>query len=215
MRASQHHRKAASAALSITYLNTTPVRFYNFIGDGKPQSEMVLRTAGFFYPVEAVEDTLFVFIGDTDAVVCDGQVEFIPLSCERQADLTMLGRIADGIVQQDGEHLADPFRVGGTQRKRAVGKLDGQEDIFFLCQRFESFVSVHQQRIQLRRFHADGKAVIIRLGKCEHVIDQRRDAQTLLPDRFQKTFLPFRRRGAAAFRCRQNNGQRRAQFMGR
>ena len=75
---------------------------------------MLLGTSGFFYPVKAVEDLFFVFIGNTDTVVPDRYDSPVFVMCKRKFYFAMFRRIADRIVQKDGDDLADTLRVHGA-----------------------------------------------------------------------------------------------------
>ncbi len=119
---SKHHCKTAPAAFCVRNLNAAAVGFYDLVGDGQPQAEVILPAAGFFHPVETIENPFLVCVRDADAVIlyADGEALFMP--CEGQFDAALIRRIAYGIVQEDGDHLTDALRIHIAQRQCTVGQ---------------------------------------------------------------------------------------------
>lgn len=88
--------------------------FDDLIGDGQSKAEMVLPASGLFHPIETVEDLLLIFVRDADAVILHLYGEVIACVGKRKSDPAVLWGIADGIVEQDCDDLADPFGVSGA-----------------------------------------------------------------------------------------------------
>lgn len=75
---------------------------------------MPFGASGFFCPIETGEDAFLITVGNAHAGVADGDLEeVLPVLAagERQCYKAVFRRIADGVVQQDGEHLGDAVGV--------------------------------------------------------------------------------------------------------
>ena len=54
------------------------------------------------------------------------------------------GRIADRVVQQNGEHLGNPLLVTGNRGHGRLRQCDGERDLFFRRDGGKSFVEVER-----------------------------------------------------------------------
>lgn len=115
---------------------------------------MILCASGFFHPVKPVEDLLLVRIGYPDSVICDtdgkssscgqtageGRVavrvmeifdfrgKVFLITGKGQCDPAVFRCVADGVVKQDRDNLADPFRIDRIQRKCFFREPEGEQD---------------------------------------------------------------------------------------
>ena len=74
-----------------------------------------VRGARFVETVEAVEETVQVRAFRQNAGVKDLHVHAIVPLADRQTDFTALVRVADGVVQEEGQHLLDGISVACVQ----------------------------------------------------------------------------------------------------
>lgn len=112
----QRHRKDTAPARPVGNGDGAVMKFHNLQGDRQTQPEVPFGASGFFCPVEAGEDALLIAVGNADAGVADGDLEeiFSVLTTgERQRYKAVFRRVADGIVQQDREHLRDAVGIAG------------------------------------------------------------------------------------------------------
>ena len=75
-----------------------------------------------------------------------------------QAHRAFLRRIAEGVVQQDGENLRDAFFVTGDCRNGFFRQGDGERYIFFRGNRQKGFIEIEKQRIRLNGRRLDAPA---------------------------------------------------------
>ena len=178
-----------ASAGSVADPDRASVGFYNFIGNGQPEPEVPFGASGFFGPEKTVKNFPLILIGNADSVIPDWEQETLLFIGKKKLNLPVLRRIADRIVQEDGEYLADAVRIGQAQRERSLRQADRQGDGLFLCKRLESFKDIHEQSVQLGWLWWDGKKPVVGLGESEQVVDERGHALSFLLDNRKKSLF--------------------------
>ncbi len=106
---------------------------------------MIFVTSGFFAAVKAFKNVLFLVVINSDTCVRNSEqkvsVRSFPKG-EYGSYVTVLGSVADGVMQQDCEHLRDALRVAIACGDGRVGEGNAEADIFFGSKALEGFASV-------------------------------------------------------------------------
>ena len=103
-------------------------------------------------PVKAFKDPWLFLVRYSDAVVGYQKLYCFFIIQKRETDLSVFGRIAERVVQQDGQHLSDPLGIAADSRNRVLGKLNQEPDRLFGCGRLKGFKSIQKKRVQFHRF---------------------------------------------------------------
>ena len=73
----QRHRKDTAPARPVGNGDGAVMKFHNLQGDRQTQPEVPFGASGFFCPVKAVKNLLFIFLRDADSGVCNNETETI------------------------------------------------------------------------------------------------------------------------------------------
>ena len=73
----QRHRKDTAPARPVGNGDGAVMKFHNLQGDRQTQPEVPFGASGFFCPVKAVKNLLFIFIRYADSGVCNNETETI------------------------------------------------------------------------------------------------------------------------------------------
>ena len=225
-------KECASAAGGILHADGAVEGTDDFFGDAKAETEMLFGAAGCFRTVEPLENFGFFPVGDADAAVSHRngiEIGAVKAGGSRllwfgigqgECDAASFRRIADGVVQKDGEELEEAFAVSEAGGHGGIRQQDTEADVFFVCQRFKGFVGVEQQRIRFHRFRTDLEIMGIRMGQEQHVVDEAPHPLPLGVYGGQESFRFF----GGGFFCAvlsadgagtgEDDRQRGAQFMG-
>ncbi len=177
------YKKGAAAARCVFHMKGAFKGLGDFFRDAQSQSEVLLRAAGLVGAVETAENFGFFFVGNADAVICYGngigillppkvRVGFPAFAIgQGKKDAAVFRRIADGIVQEDGNQLLQPLSVAKAGRHGAVRQGNAQGYIFFRRHWLEGFIGIQQNGIRLYRLRVHGKSMGIRLGQEQHIVN--------------------------------------------
>ena len=73
----QRHRKGTAPARPVGNGDGAVMKFHNLQGDRQTQPEVPFGASGFFCPVKAVKNLLFIFLRDADSGVCHSEAEAV------------------------------------------------------------------------------------------------------------------------------------------
>ena len=76
-------------------------------GDAESEAEVAFFAAGSVAAVEAFKNLFFFGIRDTGTVIFHRKTDVFPMTGKDQAHRSLFRRVAEGIVQQDGEYLTE------------------------------------------------------------------------------------------------------------
>ena len=109
----------------------------DFGGDGQAEAEMVvfsfvLTGSGFIGAVKPLENFFFLLVRHADSGVLHPYFKstFFGMMVQAEMNLSVGGRVADGVVQQDFQKLYDPVPVTGECRNGLFGQADLKADVF-------------------------------------------------------------------------------------
>lgn len=142
----QADEEGAAAARGVRNVDRPAQRADDFAGDGQTEAEVVLDAAGAVRAVKTLEYFLFFFVRDADAVINDGQNKsfrlFNGIEGQSHGNAAAGGRIADGIVQKNGDYLSEAFRIAEAGRQGGLRQRDRKGNIFFFCHRLKGFKGI-------------------------------------------------------------------------
>lgn len=110
----QAHHKGSSPSLRVLHSDASTVEFYNLFGNAQPKAEMGLIFVGSVGAVETLKDSRFLFIWNAGAIVRYQDPDMGGSIFQRKGDPASGRGVAEGIVDEDGEKLADAFPVTDT-----------------------------------------------------------------------------------------------------
>src|SRR5699024_4206932 len=113
----QSQRKAASLALDALDVHAAAMQVSDFLHHRKSQTEAVFGSLGTrrILLIEAGPDFLDVFRRNADAVVCYGQLGFLPLAPQDDADMRLAAAVFESVVDEVVYQPRNQALVGGDK----------------------------------------------------------------------------------------------------
>src|SRR3990170_4065535 len=139
------------------------------------------RAGGRVAAVELAEDPLLLGVRDPDTLVLNADLDGVLAAARGDRDRAAGGGVANRVVEEVGEHLAELFAVGRS-RERLVGERDDEAMAVRVVARVERADGLADDRpdIGLRELH--GHVARVELGDGEKPVDDRRQPLGLRGD---------------------------------